>query len=106
MKRAELIAAIGPDAAQKIMERWGGQEAWIPPPVAPGRVERKSKARRMRGQGVHVCLIAERLGCSVSTVYNDLDGMPAFNDPAIKRWHGLPVSDLEGCSLWNGDRMG
>jgi hypothetical protein len=88
------------------MARWGGQDVWIPSARNPKLEKRRERARKMRGQGIHVRLIAERLGCSVSTVYSDLDGMSAFDDPAIKRWHGLTVPDLEGGTFWNGDRMG
>ena len=104
MTRAELIEVAGPEIAQEIMERWGGRECWIPDLPKPQLEERKRKARELRLQGIRVDLIAERLGRSKSTVYSYLEGMPAFDDPAIKRWHGFYEVSPKGTNKYNGRR--
>lgn len=105
MKRNELIEIAGPEIAYQIIDKWGGKDEWIPTREKAGPAERKRKAKAMRLQGLHAKQIAERLGCSLSTVYKDLDGMPAFNDPIIKRWHGCYEASLGGANKHNGKRM-
>lgn len=101
MKRHELIEIAGPEIAHKIMTKWGGFETWIPTLENLGPAERKKKARAMRLKGIHVRYIAERLGCSVPTVYKDLNGMPAMGDPLNKRWHGIHDMSFDAPMFWD-----
>lgn len=104
MTRAELVEVAGPEIAAKIMEQWGGRERWIPPAPSQKLEDRRLKARELRRQGIRVDLIAERLGVSKSTIYSDLEGMPAFDDPTIKRWHGFFEVSPAGTNTHDGRR--